>query len=220
MYGEQREESGWDGRGEKEGAGIQTAHFPLGSIRPSHYGGWAKRIGNGRSRLHRRVLLAFQALTELYNSFGGKAQKPRVSYWPVREREFELRGPGLTLSHNTWLYSIKRFFKISFLKGREEAGKSWYEQQLQALQVCNSPAQKALENLVFQRWRRQKTEVGRWLLILGTLKERRAVLWGWISRLLFLVFTEESLTNSEVGGSLCVCVCACTQVCYHQPDQM
>lgn len=24
---------------EKEGAGIQTAHFPLGSIRPSHYGG-------------------------------------------------------------------------------------------------------------------------------------------------------------------------------------
>lgn len=27
-----------------------------------------------------------------------------------------------------------------------------------------------------QRWRRQKTEVGRWLLILGTLTGRRAVL--------------------------------------------
>lgn len=122
IYGEQRQESGGEGRKEKEGAGIQTAHFPLGSIRPSHYGGWAKQIGNGWSRLPRRVLLAFQALTELYNSFGGKAQKPRVSYWPVGEREFELAGPSLLLFHKTVLYSVKRLFSkyiFFFKEGRE-----------------------------------------------------------------------------------------------------
>lgn len=122
------------------GAGIQTAHFPLGSIRPSHYGGWAKQIGNGWSRLHPRVLPSFQALTELYNSFGGKAQKSRVSYWPVGQREFELAGPGLLLFHNTVLYSIRIFFFNIFFKRGEGAGKSRNEQQLQALKDGNSPA--------------------------------------------------------------------------------
>lgn len=118
----------------EEGAGIQTAHFPLGSIRPSHYGGWAKQIGNGWSRLHRRVLPAFQALTELYNSSGGKAQKFRVSYWPVGEREFEPAGPGLLLFHNSVLYSIKGFCFLNIIlkKGRG----NWKKKKKKANSTC------------------------------------------------------------------------------------
>lgn len=122
---EQREESGWDGRREKEGAGIQTAHFPLGSIRPSHYGGWAKQIGNGWSRLHCRVLPAFQTLTKLYNSFGGKA------------KELE-RGSLSRLVQFCWfstrLYrssSRDFFFLTELFKGWGGARKSWHDQQLQ-----------------------------------------------------------------------------------------
>lgn len=61
-------------RWEKGGAGIQTAHFPLGSIRPSHYGEQSKLVMGDPDCIAESCLLS-STPTELYNFFGGKCTK-------------------------------------------------------------------------------------------------------------------------------------------------